>query len=149
MRPILEVIDLDAASNAQAQEVVQATRWFSLEDDALTQDWEGRVWLNPPYSHPLVERFALKAIEEFKSGRVKQLLMLVNSSTSSVWWHELAKACNVVAFPLGRLSFWSPHGLDSDNNRNSSTVFYFGQNEYFVFRHLHQQGYFTLLSPKL
>jgi phage N-6-adenine-methyltransferase len=147
VRPILETIDLDAASNEAAQAVVQAERWFSLEDDALAQEWGGNVWLNPPYSHPLVERFALKAIEEFKSGRVKQLLVLVNSSTSSVWWHELARACAMFAFPLGRLSFWSPHGLDGDNNRSPQTLFYFGHRDLFALHHLRDAGYIAVMSP--
>lgn len=146
VRPILEVIDLDAASNEAAQAVVQATRWISAEEDALTQEWEGRVWLNPPYSHPLVERFAMKAIEEVKSGRVTQLLVLVNSSTSSAWWHALANACAVVAFPLGRISFWSPHGLDGSDNRNSSTVFYFGNRDVFALHHLRRAGYFAAMN---
>jgi phage N-6-adenine-methyltransferase len=146
VRPILETIDLDAASNEAAQAVVQATRWFSAEDDALAQEWAGNVWLNPPYSHPLVERFALKAIEEVKSGRVTQLLVLVNSSTSSVWWHELAKACTVVAFPLGRISFWSPHGLEGEANRSPSTLFYFGPHDITVRALLRSAGYFAALN---
>lgn len=147
VRPILETIDLDPASNEGAQALVQAARWISAEEDGLGQEWEGNVWLNPPYSHPLIERFALKAIEEFKSGRVKQLLVLVNSSTSSVWWHELAKACAVVAFPLGRISFWSPHGLEGDANRSPSTLFYFAPPEQARagLTHLRNAGYFATM----
>lgn len=146
VRPILETINLDPASNEAAQAVVQAARWISAEEDGLAQEWEGNVWLNPPYSHPLVERFALKAIEEVKSGRVGQLLVLVNSSTSSVWWHELAKACAVLAFPLGRISFWSPHGLAGDANRSPSTLFYFGHRDLFALQHLRAAGYFATMN---
>lgn len=149
VRPILGTIDLDPASNSAAQEIVEATRWWDAEANGLTQEWEGNVWLNPPYSHPLVEQFAMKAIEEVKSGRVEQLLILVNSATTTGWWHALAKACDVVAFPLGRIEFWSPHGIDGNGNRNSSTVFYFGKRDFTVFRHLREQGYFALLSPDL
>lgn len=32
-----------------------AKKMYNKEDDGLKQDWEGRVWLNPPYSRPLIE----------------------------------------------------------------------------------------------
>lgn len=149
VRPILGTIDLDPASNSAAQEIVEAQRWWDAEANGLTQEWAGNVWLNPPYSHPLVEQFAMKAIEEFKSGRVEQLLVLVNSATTTGWWHALAKACTVVAFPLGRIEFWSPHGLGAHGNPNSSTLFYFGKYDFSVFRRLRKQGYFALLNSNL
>ena len=43
-------IDLDPASNAEANRVVRAEVFFSSADDGLGKSWEGRVWLNPPYS---------------------------------------------------------------------------------------------------
>lgn len=38
---------------------VPARRKFTKADDGLTQPWEGRVWMNPPYSKPerWVDRF--------------------------------------------------------------------------------------------
>lgn len=124
-RPLLGTIDLDPASNVAAQAVVRAARWASAEDDGLAQPWVGRVWLNPPYSYPLVERFADKALEEWEARRVTHMLILVNSSTSSAWWHRLASACSLLTFPGQRIQFWSPHELEGDANRNASTLFCF------------------------
>ena len=28
---------------------------YNKNDDGLKQEWKGRVWLNPPYSRPLIE----------------------------------------------------------------------------------------------
>ncbi len=30
---------------------------YNKIDDGLTKEWQGRVFLNPPYSHPLIEEF--------------------------------------------------------------------------------------------
>lgn len=33
---------------------------LTKEDDGLAHDWHGRVWLNPPYSAPLISQFMQK-----------------------------------------------------------------------------------------
>jgi phage N-6-adenine-methyltransferase len=44
--------DLDVASAIDNKSHVPATRRYTIEDDGLVQTWEGRVWMNPPYSKP-------------------------------------------------------------------------------------------------
>ena len=51
-------IDLDPASCAEANKIVQAKQFYSQRDDGLKQPWFGRIWLNPPYG-----RFAPKFVE--------------------------------------------------------------------------------------
>ena len=47
-------------------------RWFSKEDDGLRQKWHGRVWMNPPYSKPLLGPFVTKLCEELSAGDVSR-----------------------------------------------------------------------------
>jgi hypothetical protein len=43
--------DLDVAHPKQKTDV-PAKRYFTIDDDGLSQEWCGLVWMNPPYSKP-------------------------------------------------------------------------------------------------
>ncbi len=47
-REVMGKIDLDPASDIEAQKVVKAKRIYDEEVDGLQQTWHGRIWLNPP-----------------------------------------------------------------------------------------------------
>lgn len=51
--------DLDVCAPPGGVEWVPATRYYDQAADGLASLWEGRVWMNPPYSKPApwVERF--------------------------------------------------------------------------------------------
>jgi hypothetical protein len=42
--------DLDVCAPEGGVDWIPAKRHYSLKDNALTQDWEGFVWMNPPFS---------------------------------------------------------------------------------------------------
>ena len=48
--------DLDVASSVHPNIVVPARNKFTKDDDALSQDWYGRVWMNPPFSKIALDR---------------------------------------------------------------------------------------------
>ena len=121
-------IDLDPASNAKANEIVKAFQYYTKEDDGLSKDWFGNVWLNPPYSRNLILPFAEKVVEEIESDAVKQILVLVNNSTETKAFQYLANNCDGMCLVKGRIKF-----LDSDNNPSNKplqgqAIFYFGDN---------------------
>jgi hypothetical protein len=51
--------DLDVASSHNPYVVVPTKHKFTIDDDALIQEWDGLVWMNPPFSGvtPWVEKW--------------------------------------------------------------------------------------------
>jgi phage N-6-adenine-methyltransferase len=121
-------IDLDPASCVEAQKVIQASTYYTKEDDALRPEvaWTGRVWLNPPYSMPLIKQFVSKLIDEYDAGNVTEAIIITNNSSDTAWFHSLLErfpAC----FTYGRVHFWRPNHEDF-GTRQGQTLFYLGDN---------------------
>ena len=56
-RDVMGTIDTDPASSETANGIVKAKQYFTIEDDGRQQTWVGNIWMNPPYSQPLVTEF--------------------------------------------------------------------------------------------
>lgn len=125
-REVLGEIDLDPASNEHAQTVVLATTYYTAETNGLEQDWSGRVHLNPPYSHPLVERFVLKLIESFEAGSVSAAICLVNNATDAEWCQQLLIRSTAVCFVKGRIAFHDRDGKPVRGTRQGQLFAYLG-----------------------
>jgi phage N-6-adenine-methyltransferase len=132
-------IDLDVASNNEAQKVVLATRFFTKDTNALEQEWKGRIWKNPPYSQPLVTQFAEKLIAEIDAGHVEQACVLVNNATDARFLQLMLSRCSAALFPRGRIPFLIPGSGESLTGTRQGQVFlYFGP---------HVDRFVTLASP--
>ena len=127
-RKVMGGIDLDPASHAIAQKTVKAAVFFSQADDGLSHEWIGRVWLNPPYSQPDIQRFADKLVAETVAGRISQAIVLTNSATDTAWFHVLGNACASICFPRGRIRFLSKAGQQGSPLMGQA-FFYFGTHQ--------------------
>ena len=96
-------IDLDPASSEVAQDTVGATEYFTIDDDGLSREWHGNVWLNPPYSRGLCAEFVQKLLAEIEEQRVKQAILLSNNSTETIWWQKAWAETPAICFPDRRI----------------------------------------------
>lgn len=142
-------IDLDPASSPFANKAVKAGHFFTKEDDGLQQRWHGRVWLNPPYSQPLMSQFAEKCREELKAERVKQLCVLVNNATDTAWFQDLVRCgsenrripvCHL-CFTSGRVRFLDREGNPANTPLQGQAIIYFGSSSGLFIKHFRPLGF--------
>lgn len=129
-RTVLGTIDLDPASSALAQLNVRAGRYFTEPDDGLTKEWNGRVWLNPPFAQPAIRHFIDKAIVEHQAGRATSIILLAHNYSDTTWFHKAATAADAICFTRGRIRFTSPSqpsGVLAAPTQGQA-FFYFGPN---------------------
>jgi DNA N-6-adenine-methyltransferase (Dam) len=124
-RDVLGGIDLDPASSPLANATVKAERYYTIDDDGLSQPWWGRVWMNPPYTVRLIDQFIARLIDEHRAGNVTAALVLTNNSTDTGWWQSLARCSEGLCMLEGRVRFHSPEG-ERGTPLQGQTVAYLG-----------------------
>ena len=125
-RKVLGEIELDPASSEVAQETVQARKYYTAEQDGLSQAWCGNVWLNPPYATGQVEKFTNKLIGHFSCGDIQEAILLVNNATDTKWFQEALKWCDGFCLIAGRLKFLDERGDPSGAPLQGQAILYYG-----------------------
>jgi len=94
---------------AATPENAKCDRFYTKEQDGLKQQWDGVVWMNPPYGKD-VPKWLQKAIDEAHRGVTS--VCLIPARTNTVWFHELCLKQGEVRFVKGRPKFGdADHGL--------------------------------------
>jgi phage N-6-adenine-methyltransferase len=114
--------DLDPASSEEAyRQNRSAKQFYTAEEDGLKQDWNGRVWFNPPYSNPLIQQF-LSRMAEHNNG-----IALVFAKVEAKWFHDIVlRHATAIKFLYDRVRFFRPDGTRGLQPRNGSMLIAYG-----------------------
>ena len=100
---------------------------YDRDMDGLSLKWEGRVWLNPPYSRPLIEQFVRK-LAEHGNG-----IALFEKATG-------------MKFLRHRIRFYRPDGTRGDSPGCGSILIAFGVENAEVLKNCSIEGKYVQLN---
>ena len=107
-RAVMERIDLDPASCEYANRIIQADTYYTAEDDGLSKEWSGCVWMNPPYIGELIPLFCDKLKKHVLNKDIEQAIVLVNNATETAWFSTLVSIASAIVFSKGRIHYYTP-----------------------------------------
>jgi len=110
-----------AASHANAK----CTRYFTAEDDGLSQDWAWEtVWVNPPYGRA-TDRWVEKAYLESRKPETT-VVMLLAARTDTKRFHQwIFPHAKEIRWIPGRIKFTNDQGVPADEAPFPSCVVIF------------------------
>ena len=73
-------------------------------EDGLSFEWEGFVWLNPPFNRYVVGEW-MRRMAEHNNG-----IALLHARTETAWFRVCWRACSAILFMDRRLNFYKPDG---------------------------------------
>lgn len=92
-----------------------AERSFTVDDDGLSREWFGRVWMNPPYSN--AERW-LEKLAEHGSGTA----LIFARTETEMFQRFVWQRASAILFLWGRLYFHLPNGMRAKGNSGGPSV---------------------------
>ena len=116
---ILEALgpfDLDPAAPASRPWEI-AARHITETEDGLSSEWDGMVWLNPPYHRNGIPKWMERMAEHGRG------FAMVFARTETVWFQRsVFGAADGVLFLAGRIRFHLRDGELAPNNCGASPV---------------------------
>jgi len=78
-------------------------RYYTKEQDGLSQPWDGVCWCNPPYGRE-IGKWVEKAYQSAMDGNA-DVVMLLPARTDTKWFHDYIYGKAEIRFVKGRLKF--------------------------------------------
>ena len=136
----LGVFDLDpCAPTPETIPWPTANNHYSILDDGLMKEWQGRVWCNPPYGR---KTFVwLEKLAAHNNG-----IALIFARTETKGFHsEIWEKADAVLFFKGRLRFYYVDGSQGGSANAPSCLVAYGKNNVEALRRSGLNGYLVEL----
>jgi transposase InsO family protein len=120
--------DLDPASCHAANVKTQiAKRYFTKKNDGLKREWFGHVFINPPYKTKQGKSniWIKKAFDEFQSGRVESVTLLLRDATGSEYFSFVQQHFSL-CYLKDRVRFWNTKNNCNTFARDKHVLAYLG-----------------------
>lgn len=131
--------DLDVAAPNDGPRHVPVSRWIS--SGSLEQDWDGFIWMNPPFGHQKQKRQWLNKFFLHGNG-----IALVPDRTSAPWFQEYACKADMICWLSPKVKFERPDGSIGSSPGTGTCLFAAGDRARFTLEKC-GLGMVTVSSP--
>lgn len=83
---------------------------YTIEDDGLKKEWDGRIWLNPPYGDKA--RIWMRRMRDHNNG----IALIFARTETSTWFESIWDKAHSILFIRGRLAFYHVTGEKAKNS---------------------------------
>lgn len=115
--------DLDVACPNDQSVVIHTPCYRKIieKEDGLKTEWNGFVWMNPPYGHEKNKEIWLNKFFMHMDG-----VALMPDRTSTGWWQNSAKCSDAFLQVHGKIKFITEDGTIAGQPGNGTTLFAIG-----------------------
>ncbi|WP_426292025.1 DNA N-6-adenine-methyltransferase [Dyadobacter endophyticus] len=113
--------DLDVAA-PENRDFVSVPASKFITQNSLNVQWNGFVWMNPPFSGRNCKEQWLEKIYLHGNG-----IALTPDRTSAPWWPAAAKKSDALLLITGKVKFIRPNGSIAGSPGNGTTLFAYGE----------------------
>ncbi|WP_106828110.1 DNA N-6-adenine-methyltransferase [Parabacteroides pacaensis] len=99
-----------------------AHKCYTKEIDGLSQKWEGRVFLNPPYENPVVKHF-VRRLADHNNG----IALLYARCDNKMFFEDIFNRATSIKFLRDRIYFIRPDGTKGDRPGCGSVLISYGK----------------------
>lgn len=114
-----------------------------ITEDSLNKEWNGFFWCNPPFSGRNSKELWLNKARDSNNG-----IVLAPDRSSTAWWQNATKQCDMLFAVEGKIKFIKPDGSIGSSPSVGTTLFAYGEEAVFALIRAECNGLGITLSRK-